>query len=48
MALYLRLRSVFAKTDQVCHVWCNFEPGYTRRTTVIFGTLKEFSNKQLF
>ena len=28
-------------TYQVCHVWCNFYPGYACRTTVIFGTLKD-------
>ena len=27
-------------TNLVCHVWCNFKPGYTCRTTVIFGILK--------
>ena len=25
-------------TKWVCHLYCNFESGYTRRTTVIFGT----------
>ena len=30
-------------TDRVCHVWCNFEPGYTCRTIVVFGTLKDCS-----
>ena len=41
--VYLRLRSLFVKTDWVCHVWCNFYPGYTCRTIVIFGTLKDDS-----
>ena len=31
--LILRLRSFFVKTDWVCHVWCNFQPGYTCHTT---------------
>ena len=30
-------------TDRVCHVWFNFEPGYTYRTIVVFGTLKNCS-----
>ena len=30
-------------TDRVCHVWCNFLPSYTCRTTIIFGTPKESS-----
>ena len=37
----LRLRSLFDKIDWVCHVWCNFWSGYTCRTTVFFGTLKD-------
>ena len=41
----LRLRSLFVKTDWVCHVWCNFLPVYTCQTTVIFGTLKDDSLK---
>ena len=28
-------------TGRVCHVWCNFQPGYTCRTAIIFGTLKD-------
>ena len=24
-----KARSLFVKTDWVCHVWCNFKPGYT-------------------
>ena len=28
------------ETNQVCHVWCNFSPGYSCRTTVIFEMLK--------
>ena len=39
----LRLRSLFVKTDWFLHVWCNFEPGYTCRITVIFETLKDDS-----
>ena len=27
-------------TGGICHVWCNFEPGYTCRTTIIFETVK--------
>ena len=30
-------------SGRVCHVWCNFEPGNTCRTTRIFGTLKDGS-----
>ena len=29
------------KTNRVCHVWCNFSPSYTYRSTVIFITLKD-------
>ena len=29
------------KTKRVCHVWCNFKPGYMCQTTVIFGTLED-------
>ena len=36
-----RLRSLFFKNDWVCHGWCNFQPGYTCRTTLIFGTPKD-------
>ena len=39
----LRLRYVFVKNDWVCHVWCNFLPGYTSWTTIIFGTMKDDS-----
>ena len=39
----LRLLSWVFDTNRVCHVWCNFIPGYTYRTTVIFGTLKDGS-----
>ena len=35
--------SVFHKTFQVCHVYCNFKIGFTCRITVIFGTLKDGS-----
>ena len=33
---------------RVCPVWCNFYHGYTRRTTIIFGTLKEEVWKSIF
>ena len=36
-------RAHFHRTNGVCHVYCNFKPGYTCRTTVIFGTLKDGS-----
>ena len=36
----LKATVLFVQTDWVCHVWCNVYPGYTCRTTVIFGTLK--------
>ena len=39
----LRVRAVFDKTVQVCHVYCNFKLGFTCRITVIFGTLKDGS-----
>ena len=39
----LRVRAVFHKTVRVCHVYCNFEIGFTCRITVIFGTLKDGS-----
>ena len=39
----LRVRAVFHKTVRVCHVYCNFNIGFTCRITVIFGTLKEGS-----
>ena len=34
-------------TGWVCHVWCNFWPGYMCRTTctIIFGSLKDSSLK---
>ena len=41
--LNLRVRAVFRKTVRVCHVFCNFKTGFTRRITVIFGTLKDGS-----
>ena len=31
----LKQKSVNFKTDQIYHVWCNFEPRYARRTTLI-------------
>ena len=37
---HLRLRSFLVQTNSVCHVWCNFYPGCTCRTTVILGKLK--------
>ena len=40
---HLRLRSLFVETAWACHVWFNFLPGYTCRTTVIYGTLKDDS-----
>ena len=39
----LRLQSLFVKIDWVCHVCHYFYPGYTCRTTVILGTLKDDS-----
>ena len=39
----LRVRTVFHKTVQVCHVYCNFKLGFTCQITVIFGTLKDGS-----
>ena len=39
----LRVRAVFHKTVRVCHVCCNFKIDFTRRITVIFGTLKDGS-----
>ena len=32
-------------TDRVCHVWCNFKPGYTYWITIIFGTPENGSLK---
>ena len=32
-------------TGQVCHIWCNFKPGYTFWITIIFGTPKYGSLK---
>ena len=42
-SLELRVRAVFHKTVRVCHVYCNFEIGFTCRITVTFGTLKDGS-----
>ena len=39
----LRVRAVFHKTVQVCHVYCNFKIGFTCQITIIFGTLKDAS-----
>ena len=39
----LRVRAGFHKTVRVCHVYCNFKLGFTRRITVMFGTLKDGS-----
>ena len=39
----LRVRAFFHKTVRACHVYCNFEIGFTCRITVIFGTLKDGS-----
>ena len=39
----LRVRAYFHKTVRVCHVYCNFQIGFTCRITVIFGTLKDGS-----
>ena len=36
-------KTIIFDNNRVCHVWCNFWPGYTCRTTVIFGTLKDGS-----
>ena len=30
-------------SNGVCHVWCNFEPGYKCWSVVIFVTLKDDS-----
>ena len=35
------MQTVFYENVRVCHVYCNFSPGYTCRSTVIFGTLNE-------
>ena len=32
-------------TGRICHVWCNFYPGYTCWTTIILGTVKDSSLK---
>ena len=39
----LRVRAVFHKSVQVCHIYCNFKLGFTCRITVIFGKLKDES-----
>ena len=39
----LRVRAFFHKTVRVCLVYCNFKIGFTCRSTVIFGTLKDGS-----
>ena len=39
----LRVRAFFHKTGWVCHVYCNFKIGFTCRSTIIFGTLKDGS-----
>ena len=39
----LRVRAVFHKTVRVCHVYCNFNIGFTCQITIIFGTLKDGS-----
>ena len=39
----LRVRAFFHKTVRVCHVYGNFEIGFTCPITVIFGTLKDES-----
>ena len=39
--VHLKPRVWVFKTYWVCHVWCNFEPGYKCRTTASFGTLKD-------
>ena len=43
ISVELRVRAFFHKTVQVCHVYCNFNIGFTCRITVIFGTLKDGS-----
>ena len=43
MIHYLRVRTFFHETVQVCHVYCNFKIGFTCQITVIFGTLKDGS-----
>ena len=35
--------TVCLKTGRVCHVWCNFQAGHNRQTTVILVTLKDGS-----
>ena len=37
------LRSLFVKTNWVCHVWCTIKPCYRCQTTLILGTLKDDS-----
>ena len=39
----LRVWAFFHKTVRVCHIYCNFNIGFTWRITVIFGTLKDGS-----
>ena len=39
----LRVRAVFHKAVRVCHVYHNFKLGFTCRTAVIVGTLKDGS-----
>ena len=43
LVIRLRIRAVFHKTVQECHVYCNFKLGFMCRITVIFGTLKDGS-----
>ena len=43
IVISLRVRAVFHKIVQVCHVYCNFNIGFKCRITVIFGTLKDGS-----
>ena len=31
------------KTDEICHVYCNFLPGFTCQTTVCFGIMRDRS-----
>ena len=40
-SMSLRVRAFFHKTVRVCHVYCNFNIGFTCRITVTFGTLKD-------
>ena len=40
---YWRQQWVFVMTNWICHVLCKFLPGYTCRTTIIFGRILDCS-----